>query len=308
MDFWNYATDVRLYVLAGVVVALWVGSLGEAVATLSIIVLIMQMIASIHGLHIRREDFREEMRPSLVSLLCCFGLSTGSALLMGFLFMDSYEGLWYGWVMLAAVPSAVSVVTMALIMKGNMAMTMISMVIIYGLALFITPFITMQLIGDAVSPLEILKYIVLFIAVPVVVNLVTGRISVPRKYKITFINCMMFLLMVFALGKNRDFMFSEGLIVLAIAGACIFRTFVLGSVILWLTRRNGIDRDNAVIYTGYTVWKNSGLATSMCLLLLPGIPEAALPCAISLVIESIWFAITQKEVASHWPSDVYDAA
>ena len=305
MDFWNYATDVRLYVLAGIVVALCVGSLGDIVASLSIIVLIMQMIASIHGLHLEKGDFRKDLRPAFISLLCCFGICTFSALAMGLLFKGSYEGIWYGWVMLAAVPSAVSVITLGLMMKGNMAMALISMVLIYGLALFLTPAMTTALIGDAVSPFEILKYIILFIAIPVAANFVIGRFTIQRKYKITFINVMMFLLLVFALGKNKDFIFQDGLIVIGIIIACIFRTFVIGAVLLWYGRRGGAERDNVLIYTGFAVWKNSGLATAMCMLLMPGIPEAALPCTISLVIESVWFAITNKEVNSHWPADIY---
>ncbi len=305
MDFWNYATDVRLYVLAGIVVAFCVGSLGEIVATLSIVVLIMQMTASIHGLRMEKGEFRRNLRPSLIAVVCCFGISTGSALLMGLLFKDAYPGMWYGWVMLAAVPSAVSVVTVALMMKGNMAMTMISMVMIYALALVLTPAMTMGLIGDAVTPLEILKYIILFIAIPVAACLILNRFTIQRKYKITFINLMMFLLLVFALGKNRDFILQDGYAVFLIVLACVFRCFVIGSLMIWYMKKKGSNRENTVVHVGYVVWKNSGLATSMCMLMLPGIPEAALPCAVSLVIESVWFAVTNKQVASHWTADIY---
>lgn len=305
MGFWDYATDVRLYVLAGIIVAFLVGSLGEIVASLSIIVLMMQMAASIHGLHLEKGDYGANLRPAFVSLICCFGISTLTALALGLLFKGAYPGMWYGWVMLAAVPSGVSVVTLALMMKGNMAMALISMVVIYGLALFITPAMTIVLIGDAVSPLEILKYVILFIAIPVGANFILSRFTVQRKYKITFINVMMFLLLVFALGRNRDFIIQDGMVVVYIALACVLRTFLVGAVILRYGRKNGHDRSNIVVYTGYAVWKNSGLATSMCMLLLPGFPEAALPCAISLVIESVWFAVTNKEVASHWPADIY---
>lgn len=302
MGIWDHATDVRLYVLAGIVLAFCVGSLGDFVAKTSIVVLILQMIASIHGLKLNRDDFRKEFKPAIISTLCCFGICSGSALLMGLFFINSYEGMWYGWVMLAAVPSAVSVVTIALMMRGNMAMTMISMVFIYGVALVITPVMTMVLIGDAVSPLEILKYTILFIAIPLVANIPLSRFKVEKKYKVTFINCMMLLLLVFSLGKNRDFILDNGAIVFVIIIACVFRTFVIGSILLWLMRKRGTDRSNVVIYVGHSVWKNSGLATSMCMLLMADIPEAALPCAVSLVIEAVWFAITNKEMAEHWPA------
>lgn len=303
MRFWEYSTDVRIFVVAGILLALCIGSLGEAVAQLTIVVLILQMTASIHGLHIDRSRFRTEAVPSLVSLFCCFGICTLSSLAMGVFFIDSHPGIWYGWVMLAAVPSAVSVVTIALVMKGNMAMSMISMVLIYGVALFFTPVMTTCLIGDAVSPLEILRYIILFIAIPLIINLPLGRISIPKKYKVTFINITMFLLMLFSLGKNRDFILQDLPIVSAIIVACVIRTFGVGTVMLYLMRKRIILRENVVVYVGYAVWKNSGLATSMCMLLLADVPEAALPCAISLVVEAIWFAVTNKNMAIYWPEN-----
>lgn len=308
MGFWEYATDVRIFVAVGIVCAFLVGSLGESVATLSILVLILQMTASIHGLHIDRSDFRKDLKPSVISFICCFGICTLTSLGMGLFFIDSYPGMWYGWVMLAAVPSAVSVVTIALMMKGNMAMTMISMVLIYGLALVITPVMTMTMIGDAVSPLEILKYIVLFIAIPVLINIPLGKVHIEKRYKVTFINFMMFLLLLFSLGKNRDFIIQDLPIVCAIIVACFFRTFVVGSFLIWLFRRLYVDRRNVVVYVGYAVWKNSGLATSMCMLLMADIPEAALPCAISLVMEAVWFAVTNKSLALKWPAEEEPAA
>ena len=208
MDFWNYATDVRLFIAAGIVFALCIGSVGDSVATLSIGVLILQMTASIHGMHIGKDEFHSDIKPAFISLVCSFVICTGSALLMGLLFMND-TSLWYGWVMLSAVPAGVSVVTLSLIMKGNMGMTMISMVLVYACALAITPLMTYLFIGDAISPLEILKYIVLFIGIPVLLNIPLGKVSIQRKYKVTFINFMMMLLVVLALGNNRDFIFAH---------------------------------------------------------------------------------------------------
>ena len=304
MDVWNYATDVRIFILMGIVLALCIGSLGEIVSTLSIVVLIFQMTASIQGLHLDREEMRRDLCPSLISLFCCFGLCTATALLCG-LFFRGDQALWYGWVMLASVPAGVSVVTLSLMMKGNMAMTLLSMVIIYGCALAITPLMTYVLIGDAVSPLEILKYIILFIGIPVFLNIPLSRVTIQRKYKVTFINFMMMLLIIFALGTNRDFIFSNLDIIGCIVLLCAIRTFGVATFMLMVMKRKGCNRENTLVHVGYSVWKNSGLGASLCMILLVAYPLAALPCALSLVTESVWFAITNKEVATRWPSKLY---
>lgn len=305
MAFWDVATDVRLYVLAGIVLALLIGSIGSIVAELSIVVLILQMTASLHGMEIHKSDFRNDLRPALFSIFCSFVIATVTALAMGLFFYDSDKGVWYGWVMLAAVPAAISVITVALMMKGNMAMAMISMVMIYGIGIVVTPLMTSSLIGGAVSPLEILKYIVLFIAVPVIINLPLSKVQIQKKYKVTFINFMMMFLIVLSLGKCRDFVFDNiGLLVILIVMSFV-RVFGVGALMLYWLRRSGIDRSLTVVYTGFCVWKNSGLGTSMCMLLLADYPEAALVCVVSLVMESVWFAITNKEIATYWPAKIY---
>lgn len=305
MAFWDLATDVRIYVLTGIILAMIVGSVGSIAAELSIIVLILQMVASLHGLKLHKGDFKTDFKPALFSVVCCFVISTVSALVMGLFFINTNEAVWYGWIMLAAAPSAVSVITIALMMKGNMPMAMISMVLIYGIALFLTPSITSNLIGGAISPLEILKYIVLFIAIPVILNLPLSKVKIERKYKVTFINVMMCLLLVFSLGKCRECLLDNLGLLAIIVVMCVIRTFGVGALFMYVLKKKGVPRDNVVIYTGFCVWKNSGLASSMCLLLLSSYPEAALVCSTSLVLESIWFAVTNKSVATYWPAEVY---
>lgn len=305
MAFWDLATDVRIYVVTGIILAMLIGSVGSIAAELSIIVLILQMVASLHGLKLHKDDFRTDLKPALFSVVCCFIISTASALVMGLFFVNSNEAVWYGWIMLAAVPSAVSVITIALMMKGNMPMAMISMVVIYGIALVLTPTMTSHLIGGAISPMEILKYIVLFIALPVIINIPLSKVAVQKKYKVTFINCMMCLLLIISLGKCRECLLDNLGLLLVIICMCAVRTFGVGAVFMYVARKKNIPRDNIVIYTGFCVWKNSGLATSMCLLLLSEYPEAALVCTTSLVMESIWFAITNKAIATYWPADIY---
>ncbi len=305
MAFWDLATDVRIFVVTGIILAMLIGSVGPMAAELSIVVLILQMAASLHGLKIRKDDFKTDLKPALFSIVCCFVISTASALLMGLFFINSNQAVWYGWVMLASVPSAVSIITIALMMKGNMPMAMISMVLVYLIAFALTPFMTHMLIGSAISPMEILKYVVLFIAVPVLLNLPLSRFRIERKYKVMFINCMMCLLIVIAFGKCRECLLDNlGLIGIIIV-MCAIRTFGVGSVFMYLLRKKGVPRENIVIYTGFCVWKNSGLGSSMCLLLLAAYPEAALVCTTSLVMESIWFAVTNKSLATYWPADIY---
>ncbi|AGI47784.1 putative Na+-dependent transporter [Thermoplasmatales archaeon BRNA1] len=294
-------TDNRYWVAAGVVIALIVGSAGEMTSTLVIVALMLQMIASMEGLSFRGEDFRKESKPIVWSFVCCFGVCTLATLAIGSLFIGPYRTVWYGWVMLAAVPSAVSVISLSLMMRGNRVMSVLALTATYVVALGLTPLITTVLIGDAISPLEIFKYVLLFIAIPLLANIPLRRVPINRRAKLVFINVMFFSLLVLSIGKNRDFIFSEPYLVSLIIGACLIRTFAVSLVMIAFMKRRGAERDNSVVYMGFAVWKNSGLATTMCLALLPGMPESALPCALSLMIESIWFAVMTGYIGKTWP-------
>lgn len=302
MTLLNALTDLRYWIAAAVVVAFIVGSLGPEVPTLVVIVLMLQMIAAMEGLSFRKEDFKQDRKAIVWSLIACFGVCTGLTLIIGALFIPAYPTIWPGWVMLAAVPSAVSVLTVALYMRGNMVMSVLAMVVIYLVALGLTPLLTTLFIGNAISPLEIFKYVLLFIAVPLLANIPLKRIKINRDYKVIFINVMMFLLIVFSVGKNRDYMLGDPLVVLLIVLACVVRTFGVSLVMLHVLKRRGACRDDAVVYIGFAVWKNSGLATTMCLVLLADASEAVLPCVISLLVESVWFAVMSGYIKRCWPS------
>ena len=296
-------TDIRYWVAASLVVALIVGPLGDSVSTLVILVLMLQMIASMHGLTFHKEDFRTDAKPIFWAFLSCFGLCTVFTLLVGSLFTSLNENLWYGWVMLASVPPAVSVITLSLMMKGNRVMSVLAFTALYMVALVLTPAITSAFIGSAVGPFQIFKYVLLFIAVPLLVNIPLKKVKINPRAKVVFINIMMFLLMVFSIGNNRDFIFEQSDLVALILLACAVRTFGVGFAIMYILKKKGARRDNSVVYMGFAVWKNSGLATTMSLVLLSDMPEASLPCVLSLLMESVWFAVMTGYVRKHWPEE-----
>ena len=129
MAMMNVLTDIRYWVAAAIVVAMLVGSLGEIVSDLVILVLMLQMIAAMHGLSFHRKDFKADAKPIFWSFVSCFGICTIITLLIGALFIPGNENLWYGWVMLAAVPSGVSVITLSLMMRGNRVMSVLALTV-----------------------------------------------------------------------------------------------------------------------------------------------------------------------------------
>ncbi len=297
------AEDIRIWILAGVILAFAIGPMGEVTSGLLMAVLVVMMSLSMEGLTFSKKDTSAESKGIVLSMVSCFVIGTGTALAVGLFFAGQYPDIWKGWVMLAAVPSAVSVVTAALYMKGDLKLSVLSTAAIYILALALTPLLTMLLIGDAVSPLQILKYVLLFVAVPMLMTFPLKKLHIGRRVKVVSINFLMFLMVVISVGLKRDFFFSEPTMVFWIVVACAVRTFGVSIVMMYAMRRRGVRRDSAFVYMPMAVWKNSGLATTLCILLLSGSPGAVLPCVISMLVEVVWFAAMKDYFMRKWPAD-----
>jgi BASS family bile acid:Na+ symporter len=299
----NTLSDTRIWIVLGVIFALIVGPVGDISSTLLVFVLIIQMTLSMDGLSFNAKSLGENKKAIVYSVAACFGISTGAILLLGSFFIMDYPGIWNGWVMLAAVPCAVSVVTMSFFSKGNATMCVLSLAVIYLIALAVTPLITKTLIGESVSVLRIFSYVILFIVIPMAASVPLKKANLSRTARIVAINVMLFLLVLLSLGQNREYLFSEPGIVLLIAAACAVRIFAVSFAVLYILKKKGARRDNSMVHIPMAVWKNSGLGATLCFVLFGAAAEAAVPCAVSLLVELLWFAVMSKHIEKAWPRD-----
>lgn len=293
--------DIKVWIVAAIILALLIGFDSSDASTIMMIALIAQMAVALDGIKFSRSDFGNYKIPIIGNIVCCFVICTGFTLLTGALFIDN-QALWTGWVMLSAVPCAISVVPSALYLKADPKLAVLSLTVIYVIALALTPIITHILIGDSVNPLEVLRYILMFILIPFVLTVPLKRLHLKPTVKTLFINMMMFVLVFAGLGSRQDYVFMEPMVVLALVVACIFRIFLVSTVIVLAMRKLKVNRTNGLNYVTFCYWKNSGMSASLTMgLFAATMPEAVLPCVVSLIIEAIWFAILTKYIDSMWP-------
>lgn len=307
MALLNVLEDIKLWIALGIVLALVFGFGSPDASTIMMLALIAQMAVALDGISFSRSDFGDYKKPIAVNIACCFVICTGFTLLTGLLFIDN-TALWTGWVMLSAIPCAISVVPSALFLKADPKLAVLSLTVIYVIALAVTPLLTHVLIGDSVSPLEVLRYILMFILIPFVLTIPLKRLHLKRAPKTLFINVMMFILVFVGLGSRQEFVFSEPMIVLSLVVACIFRIFLVSTVLVYAMRKMRCNRDHGLNYVTFAYWKNSGMSASLTMgLFAATMPEAVLPCVVSLIVEAVWFAILTKYIDRMWPPAVdYD--
>lgn len=293
--------DLRIWVVGAIVISLLIDPLGIDSSTLIIIALMIQMTLSLDGLTISKSDFTEHGGGLIMSVLLCYVVNTLVTLLFGLIYIQSNPEIWHGWVMLASMPCAISVVTAAILVRGNVGAAVMGVTATYLAGVILTPLISLMLLGDAVDPLEILRYIVLFIVIPVILSRPLKYLHLTRNMKVPVINFMMALMVFLSVNANHGYIMDNVSFVLTVAVVVIARIAVLHLVTRFIVKRIGFGRDTTTVYLVIGVWKNTGLSVSMAMILLA--PEAVIPCFLSMIFESLWFSMVTRQRGSDIPTE-----
>jgi BASS family bile acid:Na+ symporter len=250
--------------------------------------LMVMMCISLQGLNFKRSDVSGNKKEVIAGILVCYVVAGGITLLIGS-FYD--HEIWMGWVMIAAVPCAISVTSGTLLLKGDTKLAMICVTLIYFIALAVTPLMTKVLIGEAVSPLEVLKYIALFIIIPFGISVPLRKARLNPDVKTVSINIIFFILIFITFGANKEFMLNEPSVVLWVVVGCLAKIFIVAIGMELLLKWIKMKRDQRIPMVLLSIWKNSALAMAMTMILLADTPHSVLPAALSLPLEMMWFMV-----------------
>ena len=279
--------NVRYWILAAIVIGFIVGDIGgDNDAVLLIIFLMIMMCFSLTKLRFVKEDLAHYRKYVVLSVFLCSFVATLITLGVGLMYP---EEMWNGWVILACVPCAISVVSGTMFMKGDGKLIMISLSVIYFLAIILTPLFSYLLIGNAIDPLEIVKYVLLFVLIPLIVSVPLRRVGIPENANTIIINFTFFMFALIAIGRSRDFFFDDIVLALSVIGATAIRIAAVHLVFEYSMRHAGMPRENRIPYSLLLIWRNSGLALAMVLLLFPGENMALAPASISMIFEQFYF-------------------
>ena len=287
MNAMTILLNVRYWILAAIVIGFIVGDIGgDNDAILLIIFLMIMMCFSLTKLRFVKEDLAHYRKYVVLSVFLCSFVATLITLGVGLMYPKE---MWNGWVILACVPCAISVVSGTMFMKGDGKLIMISLSVIYFLAIILTPLFSYLLIGNAIDPMEIVKYVLLFVLIPLIVSVPLRKVGVPENANTIIINFTFFMFALIAIGRSRDFFFDDIVLALSVIGATAIRIAVVHLVFEYSMRHAGMPRENRIPYSLLLIWRNSGLALAMVLLLFPGENIALAPASISMIFEQFYF-------------------
>ncbi|MCL2142677.1 MAG: Na+-dependent transporter, partial [Methanomassiliicoccaceae archaeon] len=181
-------------------------------------------------------------------------------------------------------------------------LAMITVTVVYVIALAVTPIMTKVLIGEAVSPWEVLKYVALFIAIPFAVSIPLRNFVINANVKTVAINILFFVLVFITFGANREFILNEPVTVLWVAAGCLVRIIAVALTMEIVLKWIGMRRDGRIPMVLLSIWKNSALAMSMTMILIET-KHSVLPSALSLPLEMIWFMVMISYYSKRCPPE-----
>jgi BASS family bile acid:Na+ symporter len=288
-----FLSNSSLMMLTAVIVVLAIGGFPHNFpitnGDISMISLILMMTLSLSSIELRSMKIGSHKKTIRNAFILSFMLCTIITLAMAFLFRGDLRS---GWILEAAVPSAVSVISFTYLWGGHTEASAVSSIFIYALSLAVTPFITLIFLGKAVSEATLLTYVGLEIFIPIALSRVIKQLVTSAITRNIFINICFFVLVIAITGANRALIFSSGIVVLVLAALAIIRTFGVGTIYSQYCFKKGMDRRSTVHLTLFSTYKNTGMAASLALVLLK--PEAALPAAVCMVVEVFWLIFAGK--------------
>jgi BASS family bile acid:Na+ symporter len=273
--------------ITALVIALALGGFPEAYPRmnkdLAMGALMVMMSFSLCSMSFKGLELRDHARSIRAAFLLSFLLSTGTTIAMAFLFEGDLRS---GWVLLAAVPSAVSVIPFTLVLGGDLEGTMVASAVLYILSLVLTPLLTLVLIGHAIGVITLLWYVVMLLLVPVIASRGLRRASIDPYWRSIIINTAFSVLVIAVAGSNRGVFLSEPVLLTTLLAVALVRTFGIGIASDSLLKRWSRPWSDRVPEVLFATHKNTGMAAALAIALIG--ETAAMPATVCMTVDIVW--------------------
>lgn len=277
----------------GLLLGLAVGGLPAFTREVSMAALAVVMTLSLTSVRLSETRTREHFLHSAKAMALNYALLTGAILVIGTFFEGEFR---WGWVLMAAAPSAVSVVPFTRILGGETSKALFSTAVNYLSALLLMPMLTVALIGSAVSVEELIYTLLILIALPMAASRAVARLPISKEANTMAMN-FSFAVMIFAVtGANRDAFFGAPGLLAAISLGCFLRTFGTGLCTEFALRTLAVPKADRVPYVLFASYKNLGLSATLALALFE--PAAAVPATVCIVFEVVWMIFLVRYYAA----------
>lgn len=242
--------------------------------------------------------FKRYLRDILIVFLINYIFLSGLILLI-IRWLVKDPDLYVGFVVMAAIPSAVAVIPFTYLLKGDMMVSLLGSASLYLLALGMAPLISFQFLEiGRIEPIKLLSSLIQLILIPFVASrvLLKWKTFYSLKEHMHFLVTFAFGFIIFiVIGINRLSFLSHFNVLLLISLIALLRTFGSGHLVHLISKISRVDRKRRMSYVLFASFKNLGLSAAISVVLFN--EKAAIPSAVAIPFEIlffIWFNYFQK--------------
>lgn len=281
----NYAFIVTISLLLGLVT----GGSPVFQSEITIVALAIMMTLSLSEVDIVTGLLRGIAGKAATAVLLNYVLLTG--LILGI--SAFFEGdIREGWILMAAVPSAVAVVPFSYMLRADTRLALVGTTAIYFFSLIIAPGITVICLGQGIDQFRLVFTIIVLIIIPILLSRMPKLRSYSRRRKTPMINLCFGVLIFVMTGANNSAFAEEPSLVFWVSVASFLRTFAVGLAILLVLRLLGTPSFTTKVYVLFSSYKNLGLTAALAMTLISY--EAAIPATICIPFELIWLIFLKR--------------
>ncbi|MBU1275973.1 MAG: hypothetical protein KJ720_11395 [Proteobacteria bacterium] len=283
---WALLHDRNFIFLAALVLGLAAGH--GAAYTQPLVVPALAVVMTLATLSISGQVFRHPralIRPALTGLAMSYLLQGGVILLLAWWLVDN-PAFFRGLVVLAAMPPAVVVLPLAVVLDGDADYSLVAMSGAYLGALVLIPLVFLAFFGgEHLFRHELFVTVLLLIAAPMAVSrliLWRGWQGPILRWRGGLTNWGFFLALYTVVGLNRQVFLHQPWELMHLVFLALASSLLLGEAVMFMARRRGVRPRRAKALMMMASMKNYGLASGLCLALFDS--AAAVPTTVATII------------------------
>ncbi len=278
----SFSFMISMAILLGIVT----GGIACCNREISTVAMMIAMIISISSIPLKIS--RENARKMIIGFVINYVFLTTVILILSIPFMN--ETLWDGFIIMAAAPPAIAVVPLTRVIKGDVSISLFSLILCYLISIIAMPSIIYIFLAKSVEPSILLQNVFLLIIIPL---LVSRFIKIEEEKARLLTNIFFFIAMFAVIGETREYIFTLPSILLTLSIIMAIRTFVTG----WGVKKIATKKYGDKVAKSFSLlasFKNEGLVMIFAISMFPSI--AALPAIIATIFELIWIFFLEMDL------------
>ncbi len=274
-------------ILSAVVLALLFPQLSGTIEPFLTLLLILLMSFSTKNIELKSMASLRMLKKAFLLFLADYALLSGLIIAVSFFVPDIYAP---GFIIMAAVPCAISVIPFTKLLSGDTAASTLGLILSYLLSFVITPGIIFIFYRESIDTFQLLKTIFLLVAVPLLLSRILKKFNNAfKKYDNLILNIIFFVAFYGFISLNRNTIVNEFFTLQEVVAGLILRTIVIVLAVYYFMRKKGKFGISVTVFSGF---KNLGYAALLSLTLFGR--EASLVPTLGLVFETFTFIILDR--------------